>query len=143
MTVHRGHPVTDARHAALRSPLPENERGLPVDAAWLRRRARLFAAVSERPFHLVVDLQSYASVTGLTFYPHYAAQVYTGPKEARLTVPLMAVNLSMVTTREEADRALAHETMHLVVPSYGHKAAAFAKAQHLLDEVGQSAGAAT
>ncbi|MGW7198998.1 hypothetical protein [Streptomyces chryseus] len=142
MTVHRGHPVTNARHAALHSPLPENERGLPVDTAWLRRRARLFAAVSGQPFHLVVDLQSYASATGLTFYPHYAAQVYTGPREARLAVPLMALNLDMVATREEADRALAHETMHLVVPSYGHKAAAFAKAQFLLDEVGQLAGAA-
>ncbi|MFJ5850492.1 hypothetical protein [Streptomyces sp. NPDC092903] len=142
MTVHRGHPVTNARHAALHSPLPAHERALPVDTAWLRRRARLFAAVSDRPFHLVVDLQAYSSVTGLTFYPHYAAQVYTGPEDAQLTVPLMAVNLSMVTTREEADRALAHETMHLVVPSYGHKAAAFAKAQLLLDEVGQLVGAA-
>ncbi|TGB15483.1 hypothetical protein [Streptomyces sp. MZ04] len=137
MTVHRGHPVTDARHSALRSPLAEHERDLPVDAAWLRRRAKQFAHVSQRPFHLVVDLQAYASVTGLPFYAHYAAQVYRGPESARLTVPLMAVNLSLVTTREEADRALAHETMHLVVPSYGHKEAAFARAQLLLDEVGQ------
>lgn len=49
----------------------------------------------------------------------------------------MAVNLQLVTTREEADRALANETMHLVVPSHGHKAVAFARAQLLLDKVGQ------
>lgn len=136
MTVHRGHPVTDARHAALRSPLPEHERDLPVDTAWLRRRAKQFAYVSQRPFHLVVDLQAYASVTGMPFYAHYAAQIYRGPENARLAVPLMAVNLALVTSREEADRALAHETMHLVVPSYGHKEAAFARAQLLLDDVG-------
>ncbi|MEU5959308.1 hypothetical protein [Streptomyces sp. NPDC047525] len=137
MTVHRGHPVTDTRHAALRSPLPEHERDLPVDVTWLRRRAKQFAYVSQRTFHLVVDLQAYASVTGVPFFAHYAAQVYRGPENARLTVPLMAVNLSLVTTREEADRALAHETMHLVVPSYGHKQAAFTRAQLMLDEVGQ------
>ncbi|MFE3559846.1 hypothetical protein ACFXKW_34065 [Streptomyces sp. NPDC059193] len=137
MTVHRGHPRTDARHAALRSPLPEQERELPVDQAWLRRRAKQFTLVSGQPFHLVVDLQAYASVTGMHFYPNYAAQIYTGPEHARLAVPLLAINLKMVTTREEADRALAHETMHLVVPSYGHKAAAFVRAQLLLDQVGQ------
>ncbi|KOV42355.1 hypothetical protein ACIPWL_10920 [Streptomyces sp. NPDC090023] len=133
----RAHPVTEQRHADLRSPLPEHERGLPVDVHWLRRRAKLFAAVSERDFHLVTDLAAYASVSGMPYLAHYAAQVYTGPKAAPLKVPLMAINLQLVTTREEADRALAHETMHLVVPSYGHKAAAFARAQLLLDEVGQ------
>ncbi|MFD7900504.1 hypothetical protein [Streptomyces sp. NPDC059743] len=139
MTVHRGHPLTNARHAALRCPLPEHERALPVDLAWLRRRAKMFAHVSQRPFHLVVDLKAYASVTGMDFYPHYAAQVYRGPETARLSVPLMAVNLALVASREEADRALAHETMHLVVPSYGHKQAAFERAQLLLDQVGQLA----
>ena len=137
MTVHRGDPRTDARHAALVSPLPEHERALPVDMTWLRRRARVFAHVAQRPFHLVVDLQAYASATGLVFHSHYAAQVYRGPEHARLPVPLMAVNLALVTTREEADRALAHETMHLVVPSYGHKVKAFDRAQLLLDQVGQ------
>lgn len=137
MTVHRGHPVTDARHAALRSPLPDHQRSLPVDTVWLRRRARQFARISQRPFHLVLDLQAYASVTGIPFYGHYAAQVYRGPEGARLATPLMAVNLALVTTREEADRALAHETMHLVVPSYGHKQAAFDRAQLLLDEIGE------
>lgn len=137
MTVHRGHPVTDARHAALRSPLPPHERDLPVDMGWLRWRAKQFAYVSQRPFHLVVDLQAYASVTGMPFYAHYAAQVYLGPEDARLAVPLMAINLSLVKTREDADRALAHETMHLVVPSYGHKKTAFARAQQLMDLVGK------
>ncbi|WP_424892364.1 hypothetical protein [Streptomyces sp. XH2] len=139
MTVHRGHPLTDARHTALRSPLPEHERDLPVGMAWLRRRAKQFAHVAQRPFHLVVDLQAYASVTGMPFYPHYAAQVFRGPEGARLSTPLMAINLDLVTTREEADRALAHESMHLVVPSYGHKEKAFARAQLLLDQVGQLA----
>ncbi|MEU8591443.1 hypothetical protein AB0C59_31285 [Streptomyces sp. NPDC048664] len=133
----RAHPVTEQRHADLRSPLPEHERDLPVDVSWLRRRAKLFATVSERNFHLVTDLAAYASISGMPYLSHYAAQVYLGPKTARLKVPLMAINLGLVTTREEADRALAHETMHLVVPSYGHKAAAFARAQLLLDQVGQ------
>ncbi|MEU0217927.1 hypothetical protein ABZ281_23705 [Streptomyces sp. NPDC006265] len=133
----RAHPVTEQRHAELRSPLPEDERNLPVDVHWLRRRAKQFASVSQRDFHLVLDLAAYASISGMPFLSHYAAQVYRGPKSARLKVPLMAVNLQLVTTREEADRALAHETMHLVVPSYGHKAAAFARAQLLLDKVGQ------
>ncbi|RLU82042.1 hypothetical protein CTZ27_31305 [Streptomyces griseocarneus] len=141
MTVHRGHPLTNARHAALRSPLPDHERDLPVDMGWLRRRAKMFAHVAQRPFHLVVDLQAYASATGLPFYPHYAAQVFRGPEEARLSTPLMAINLDLVTTREEADRALAHESMHLVVPSYGHKEKAFERAQLLLDQVGQLATA--
>jgi len=139
MTTHRGDPRTDARHAALRSPLPDHERDLPLDVAWLRRRAKMFVHVSQRQFHLIVDLQAYASVTGMPFYAHYAAQVYRGPESARLSVPLMAVNLALVTTREEADRALAHESMHLVVPSYGHKEKAFARAQLLLDQVGQLA----
>ncbi|MFE9121503.1 hypothetical protein [Streptomyces sp. NPDC007172] len=133
----RAHPVTEQRHADLRSPLPEHERNLPVDMNWLRRRAKLFAAVSGRDFHLVTDLEAYASISGMPYLSHYAAQVYLGPKTARLRVPLMAINLALVTTREEADRALAHEAMHLVVPSYGHKAAAFSRAQLLLDEVGQ------
>ncbi|MDX3206265.1 hypothetical protein [Streptomyces scabiei] len=133
----RAHPVTEQRHADLRSPLTEQERDLPVDVNWLRWRAKLFAAVSGREFHVVTDLSAYASVSGMPYLSHYAAQVYLGPKSARLRVPLMAINLALVTTREEADRALAHETMHLVVPSYGHKAAAFARAQLLLDKVGQ------
>ncbi|MET9835097.1 hypothetical protein ABZ508_10445 [Streptomyces lavendulocolor] len=137
----RAHPVTEQRHAALRSPLPEHERDLPVDVHWLRRRAKMFSAVSGREFHLVTDLAAYASVSGMPYLSHYAAQVYLGPKSARLKVPLMAMNLGLVTTREEADRALAHETMHLVVPSYGHKTAAFARAQLLLDKVGQLAAA--
>ncbi|MER5549885.1 hypothetical protein ABT072_47730 [Streptomyces sp. NPDC002589] len=133
----RAHPVTEKRHADLRSPLPEHERDLPVDVNWLRRRARQFAAVSQREFHVVTDLSKYSSISGMPFHSHYAAQVYLGPRTARLRVPLMAINLGLVTTREEADRALAHETMHLVVPSYGHKEAAFARAQLLLDKVGQ------
>ncbi|MFH9820806.1 hypothetical protein [Streptomyces sp. NPDC017230] len=133
----RAHPVTEQRHADLRSPLLEHERDLPVDVNWLRRRAKLFATVSGRDFHLVTDLAAYASISGMPYLSHYAAQVYLGPKTARLRVPLMAINLELVTTREEADRALAHEAMHLVVPSYGHKAAAFARAQLLLDQVGQ------
>ncbi|WP_327740597.1 hypothetical protein OG749_47060 (plasmid) [Streptomyces nojiriensis] len=137
----RAHPVTEMRHAGLQSPLPEHERDLPVDMPWLRRRAKQFASVSQRSFHLVVDLAAYASISGMPFLSHYAAQVYLGPKNARLRVPLMAINLGLVTTREEADRALAHETMHLVVPSYGHKKAAFARAQLLLDQVGQLAAA--
>ncbi|MFC7986503.1 hypothetical protein [Streptomyces sp. NPDC057336] len=133
----RAHPVTEQRHADLRSPLPEHERALPVDVSWLRWRAKQFAAVSQRNFHPTTDLAKYAAITGMPYLSHYAAQVYLGPKTARLKVPLMAINLALVTTREEADRALAHETMHLVVPSYGHKAAAFARAQLLLDKVGQ------
>ncbi|MBT1186986.1 hypothetical protein HET69_24055 [Streptomyces sp. CJ_13] len=133
----RAHPVTEQRHADLRSPLPEHERDLPVDLNWLRRRAKQFAYVSQREFHLVTDLSKYTSISGMPFLKHYAAQVYRGPKKARLRVPLMAINLGLVSTREQADRALAHETMHLVVPSYGHKAAAFARAQLLLDQVGQ------
>ncbi|WP_328372976.1 hypothetical protein OG800_49425 (plasmid) [Streptomyces sp. NBC_00445] len=142
MTIHRGDPRTDARHAALRSPLPDDERTLEVDAAWLRHRAKLFAVAAQRPFHLVVDLQAYASVTGMPFYDHYVAQVYRGPEGARLSVPLMALNLSRIPTREDADRALAHEGMHLVVPSYGHKEKAFARAQVILDEVGHLTTAA-
>jgi len=39
----------------------------------------------------------------------------------RLSMPLMVVNLAQVPTRGSADKVLAHETMHLRVPSYGHK----------------------
>ncbi|MFD8732321.1 hypothetical protein [Streptomyces sp. NPDC059611] len=133
----RAHPVTEQRHAALRSPLQTHELDTSVDVNWLRQRAKLFATVSGRDFHVVTDLAAYASISGMPYLSHYAAQVYLGPETARLRVPLMAINLKLVTTREEADRALAHETMHLVVPSYGHKAAAFARAQLLLDKVGQ------
>jgi len=134
--VGRADPRTEARHAALRSPLPAQEAQLAVDTQWLRRRAQLFATAAERPFTLMFDLAKYSQITGIQFHDHYVAQVYRGEYGARLAVPLMAVNLRRVRTREDADRVLAHETMHLKVPSAGHKVAAFAAAQRLLDLVG-------
>jgi hypothetical protein len=136
MTFHRGHPLTVARHEALRSPLPQDELGTAVDPQWLRSRADLFMEAAERSFVLTLDLDHYASRTGLQFHTHYAAQVFRGKHTQRLEVPLMAVNLVHVRTREAADKVLAHECMHLRVPSYGHKTAAFACAQRLLDGVG-------
>jgi lysine/ornithine N-monooxygenase len=135
-TIHRGHPLTVARHEALRSPLPPAELGLPVTTQWLRARAELFARVAERHFRLTFDPAQYSKATGLLFAPHYVAQVYRGEPDQRWEVPLMVVNLARVLTREAADRVFAHETMHLRVPSYGHKRQAFAWAQQALDRVG-------
>ncbi|WP_432140039.1 hypothetical protein [Streptomyces sp. bgisy154] len=139
MTYHRGHPLTVARHEALVSRLPPGEAQLPVDTRWLRERAELFRQAAERPFALTFDTVWYAEATGLAFHPHYVAQVYRGEPGARLETPLMVMNLNMVPTREDADRALAHECMHLRVPSYGHKREAFACAQAILDRVGSLA----
>ncbi|MER5356306.1 hypothetical protein ABT093_39060 [Kitasatospora sp. NPDC002551] len=139
MTYHRGHPLTVARHEALVSRLPPREAQLPVDTRWLRGRAELFRQAAERPFALTFDTAWYAEATGLVFHPHYVAQVYRGEPGARLETPLMVMNLNMVSTREDADRALAHECMHLRVPSYGHKREAFACAQEILDRVGSLA----
>lgn len=136
MTYHRGHPLTVARHEALLSPLPAPESLLPVDTRWLRARADLFKEAAERPFTLTFDTAGYSEATGLPFHPHFVAQVFRGEPESRLDVPLMALNLARVTTRADADRALAHECMHLRVPSYGHKREAFACAQNILDRVG-------
>jgi hypothetical protein len=136
VTYHRGHPVTVARHEALRSPLPAEQLLLPVDTTWLHSRAELFRQAAQRPFTLTVDVAEYSKVTGLPFHPHYVAQVYRGEAGHRLPVPLMVVNLDQVPTREAADKVLAHETMHLRVPSYGHKREAFACAQAILDLVG-------
>ncbi|MBV9025223.1 MAG: hypothetical protein JO362_15850 [Streptomycetaceae bacterium] len=55
---------------------------------------------------------------------------------ALLTLPHY---LAQVPTRGSADKVLAHETMHLRVPSYGHKREAFACAQVILDLVGSMA----
>ncbi|NUU20931.1 MAG: hypothetical protein HOV68_05355 [Streptomycetaceae bacterium] len=134
-TVHRGSPVTTARHEALRSPLPAEQLALPAPTTWLRERAGQFAAVAERPFHLLFDLAEYTRRTGLPFAAHYVAQVYRGEPDARLGVPLMVINLAHVPTREAADRVFAHELMHLRVPSYGHKKQAFAWAQRALDQL--------
>lgn len=139
MTYHRGHPLTVARHEALVSRLSPGEAQLPVDTRWLRGRAELFRQAAERPFALTFDTVWYAEATGLAFHPHYVAQVYRGEPGARLETPLMVMNLNMVPTREDADRALAHECMHLRVPSYGHKREAFACAQEILDRVGSLA----
>ncbi|MCM2430905.1 hypothetical protein [Streptomyces sp. RKAG337] len=138
-TFHRGHPLTIARHEALSSPLPAEERDSPVDTRWLRSRGGLFAQAAQRPFELTFDLVWYAKRTGLPFHPHYVAQVYRGEPEQRLEVPLMVVNLARVRTREAADKVLAHESMHLRVPSYGHKREAFACAQEILNAVGSMA----
>ena len=139
-TFHRGHPLTVARHEALRSPLPKAELTMPVTTQWLRARAGMFAQVAQRPFDLTFDLARYSKVTGVSFRDHYVAQVFRGAAEQRWDMPLMAMNLARVPTREAADRALAHETMHLRVPSYGHKREAFAWAQQALDRVGPMTG---
>ncbi|MGW4894589.1 hypothetical protein ACWEQL_20285 [Kitasatospora sp. NPDC004240] len=136
MTYHRGHPVTVARHEALRSPLPDQEQLLPVDGEWLHARAVLFREAAERPFELTLDVAEYSRRTGLAFHAHYVAQVYRGDDGCRLATPLMILNLALVPTRRAADKALAHEAMHLRVPSYGHKREAFACAQAILDRVG-------
>ncbi|MCX5216209.1 hypothetical protein OG689_44545 [Kitasatospora sp. NBC_00240] len=139
MTVHRGDPRTVARHEALRSPLPAEELLEPVTTKWLRNRAGLFMRAASRPFALTFDLARYSEASGLAFHEHYVAQVYRGDAGNRLDVPLMAVNLALVPTREAADKVLAHESMHLRWPSYGHKRQAFAGAQNLLDKVGLDA----
>jgi hypothetical protein len=64
------------------------------------------------------------------------AQVFLGEYGRRLDIPLMAVNLTHVATKEAADRVFAHEVMHLRWPSYGHKQVAFDRAQNVLDTVG-------
>ncbi|MEU6405410.1 hypothetical protein [Streptomyces sp. NPDC046985] len=142
MTYHRGHPLTVARHEALLSPLPPGQAQLPVDTRWLRARAELFREAAERPFALTFDSTRYTETTGLHFHPHYVAQVYRGEEDARLETPLMVVNLARVPTRADADRVLAHECMHLRVPSYGHKKIAFAYAQEILDQVASLTAAA-
>ncbi|MFF7647864.1 hypothetical protein [Streptomyces canus] len=136
MTLHKGHPLTMARHEALVSPLPVVECVQAVDPRWLRTRAELFMEASQLPFALTFDLARYSQVTGLTFHAHYAAQVFLGEHDSRLDIPLMAVNLTHVPTREAADRVFAHEVMHLRWPSYGHKRVAFDRAQNVLDMVG-------
>ncbi|MEU9255755.1 hypothetical protein AB0D66_28390 [Streptomyces sp. NPDC048270] len=110
-----------------------------MDTRWLRARAELFKEAAERPFALTFDTARYAEATGLPFHSHYVAQVFRGEPGSRLKVPLMALNLARVGTRADADRALAHECMHLRVPSYGHKLEAFACAQDILDRVGSLA----
>ncbi|MCG7524017.1 hypothetical protein MHW47_06115 [Streptomyces sp. OfavH-34-F] len=95
----------------------------------------MFREAAERSFALTFDIARYAEATGLRFHPHYVAQVYRGEEGARLDTPLMVVNLAQVSTRADADRVLAHECMHLRVPSYGHKKSAFACAQEILDQV--------
>ncbi|MGA5442505.1 hypothetical protein ACPCKW_23715 [Streptomyces griseoincarnatus] len=137
MTLHKGHPLTRARHEALVSPLHDVERVQAVDPRWLRDRAQVFMEAARLSFALTFDLARYSEVTGLDFHPHYAAQVFLGEHGSRLEIPLMAVNLTHVPTREHADRVLAHEVMHLRWPSYGHKQLAFARAQTVLDRVGQ------
>lgn len=136
MTLHKGHPLTMARHEALVSPLAEAECGQAVDPRWLRERAELFMEASQLPFTLTFDLARYSHVTGLKFHAHYAAQVFLGEYGRRLDIPLMAVNLAHVATKEAADRVFAHEVMHLRWPSYGHKQVAFDRAQNVLDTVG-------
>ena len=136
MTLHKGHPLTRARHEALVSPLPVVECAEVADPRWLRTRAELFMEASQLPFTLTFDLARYSQVTGLNFHAHYAAQVFRGEHGRRLGIPLMAVNLAHVPTKEAADRVFAHEVMHLGWPSYGHKQVAFARAQNVLDTVG-------
>lgn len=136
MTYRRWHPVTIARHEALRSPLPRCEQLQAADAGWLPTRADLFRQAAGCPFDLTLNADDFSRRTGLAVHSNDVAHAYWG---SRVETPLLIVNLALATTRLQCDQALAHEVMHLLVPSYGHKQAAFARAQAVLDRVGELA----
>ena len=136
MATHRGHPLTIARTEALVSPLASAEAVQVPTAAWLRDRARLFSAAAEVKFHLITSAALYTRMTGEQLNDGDIGRAHLGPAEARLPVPLVYLNVGALETRRAADQALAHETMHVGWPSYGHKAIAFERAQQVLDTVG-------
>ncbi len=141
MSTERGSALTIARTQALRSPLPEYEGGLPADELWLRARAAQFARAAGLRFLLVLDAARYMRLTGQQIGAEVVGRAYRGPEGARLAVPLLYLQQASLATRAEADQVLAHEATHLKWPSYGHKVAAFDRAQWLLDQVGESVSA--
>nr|BEK71297.1 hypothetical protein KPHV_85240 [Kitasatospora purpeofusca] len=136
MGSHRGHPLTTARTEALVSPLAAGEAVQAPTASWLRDRARLFSTAASVRFHLITQAGLYTRMTGEQLSTGDIGRAYFGPDGARLPVPLVYLNLPALGTRRAADQALAHEVMHIGWPSYGHKAIAFDRAQHVLDTVG-------
>lgn len=125
--------LTQRRHAALRSPLPDDlQRAVPTEA-WLRRRCVQLLAAADVAAELVFDADEYEARTGRPADPWRAGEVFRG---RGMDVPLLYIRLALLPDNAEADRVITHEVMHLRWPSYGHKQAAFERAQQLLDAVG-------
>ncbi|RKE03010.1 hypothetical protein [Streptomyces sp. TLI_171] len=135
MSTERGSALTIARTRALRSPLPACEAALPADQLWLRARAQQFARAAGLRFLLVLDSAKYTRLSGQRVGAEVVGRAYRGPESTRLPVPLLYLQQDALATRAEADQVLAHEVTHLKWPSYGHKVAAFDRAQWLLDHL--------
>lgn len=133
-TIHRAHATTIARTQALRHHLPAETAARPVDAGWISLRTARFEAASGVSVRLVLRAATYRSLTGQLPSPRAAGQACLYALDGtRMNPAVVFLDLSLLHDRGQADRVLAHEFMHVCWPSYGHKAAAFERAQQLLD----------
>lgn len=132
--------VVQARHRQLRHHLDHAAAAALTDAWWLITRVHEYATAAGITVDVVLDAVSYRRRTGLDVGVWWAGAAYTGPPAARRAKPLIYLNPQLVPTRGEAELVIAHEVMHARWPSYGHRPAAFARAQYLLDTVAGVAG---
>lgn len=136
-TTRRGHALTVERTEALLHGLPTEIAALPADVDWLRWRAELFAKATGTRVRLVVTPVAYRALTGLAPAPGAVGHACLYAHGVRLVRPVVYLAPARLADRGAAEQVLAHEFMHVKWPSYGHKLAAFAAAQHLLDVVAE------
>src|SRR6266568_355254 len=129
--------ITQRRHAQLQPRMtPELATG-PVTEQYAHARARQFLAAAQVDAEITFDASVYQQRTARALDPRTAGELFRGPSDDRMPIPLLYFNLALAPDRQELDRILSHEVMHAGWPSYGHKEAAFTRAQRLLDTVDQ------
>lgn len=125
-----GHPVTTARHYALRHRLSDPIAAASATEPWVRQRVAALAIAAGLDTHAITVTttpEAFTAATGINVGP--ADHGMASWADARV----IYVDPTKAGTRGDLERVIAHELGHLRWPSLGHRAQFFERVQRLLD----------
>lgn len=125
-----GHPVTTARHYALRHHLDDSQASAPATERWARHRVATLATAAGLDHHTITVTttpEAFTAATGIDVGPadHGMASWADGR--------VVYVDPAKAATCGDLELVIAHELGHLRWPSLGHRAQFFERVQQLLD----------